>query len=61
MPPKDNVEELEAAGVLTTLGLTDEQKAKINSLSPAEVAHLKTSRTKVGNYSSHPGGSPWIL
>ena len=61
MPPKDNVEELENAGVLTSLTLTAEQKAKINSLSPAEVTHLKSSRGKVGDYSSHPGGSPWIL
>jgi hypothetical protein len=61
MPPKDNVEELEAAGVLNSLTLTAEQKQKINTLSQAEVTHLKSSRTKVGDYSSHSGGSPWIL
>ena len=61
MKHKDNVEELEKAGVLTSLTLTDDQKKKINSLSPAEITHLKASRGKVGDFSSHPGGSPWIL
>jgi hypothetical protein len=61
MPSKNNVEELEAAGVLNSLTLTAEQKEKVNSLTPAEVAHLKSSRVKVGDYSSHSGGSPWIL
>jgi hypothetical protein len=61
MQPKDNVEELEAAGVLNSLTLTAQQKKDINKLTPAEVDHLKSSRAKVGDYGSHPGGSPWIL
>ena len=60
-PPKDNVEELDAAGVLNSLTLTAAQKEKINSLTPAEVIHLKSSRKKVDDFSAHPGGSPWIL
>jgi hypothetical protein len=61
MQPKDNVEELETAGVLNSLTLTAQQKKDINSLTQPEVDHLKSTRSKVGNYSSHPGGSPWIL
>lgn len=61
MRPKDNVEELEDAGVLTSLGMSDELKKKINNLSPAEVKHLKSSRKKVSDGRSEPGGNPWIL
>lgn len=58
-----NVEQLEAAGVLDSTSLSADEKAKIEGLSPDEIKHLKSSRQKVGDYSTarHPAGRPWIL
>jgi hypothetical protein len=61
--PQNNVERLEAAGVLDPTSLSPKQKADVNKLSDAEVAHLISARNTVGDYSesAHPGGRPWIL
>lgn len=61
--PNDNIERLEAAGVLDSSTLSVSQKDMIYTLSNAEVLHLISSREKVGDYSSsaHPAGRPWIL
>jgi hypothetical protein len=65
MPDKkqDNIEVLEAAGVLDSSTLSVSQKEMIRGLTPAEVQHLISSRQKVGDYSTsaHPAGRPWIL
>jgi hypothetical protein len=60
---RDNVERLEAAGVLDSSTLSASQKDMIRSLTEAEVLHLISSREKVGDYSTtaHPAGRPWIL
>jgi hypothetical protein len=57
------VEQLEAAGVLDSTTLSAAEKAKVESLHDDEVAHLISSRQKVGDYSeaNHPAGRPWIL
>ena len=62
-PTKDNIERLEAAGVLDSSTLSASQKATIRALTEAEVIHLISSRQKVGDYSqtAHPAGRPWIL
>jgi hypothetical protein len=61
--PNDNIERLEAAGVLDSSTLSASQKDMIRSLTPGEVEHLISSRVKVGDYSTsaHPAGRPWIL
>jgi hypothetical protein len=61
--PNDNIERLEAAGVLDSSTLSASQKDMIRSLTDGEVVHLISSRKKVGDYSTsaHPAGRPWIL
>jgi hypothetical protein len=58
---RSRIEWLEEEGVLDPATLTQSEKTKIEKLSDKEVEHLVSSRKKVGDMSSRPGGSPWIL
>jgi hypothetical protein len=58
---RSRIEWLEEEGVLDPATLTQQEKSKIEKLSDPEVQHLASSRKKVGDMSSRPGGSPWIL
>jgi len=57
----DNVEQLEAEGVLDPGGLTKDQKDTINGLDPEEITHLIAIKKKTGSFESAEGGRPWLL
>ena len=57
----DNVEKLEAAGVLDPGGLTKDQKDTINGLDDNEIEHLIAIKKKTGSFESAEGGRPWLL